>query len=148
MRTLIVVLCAMGFMGCQTTLPPRDVARGTMLVLVESVQTADKVCADIALESKSSTDPVKVKKAADAAGTCAVAKKDAIASIKVGRDLVDAWQAGEESKWGCAVYKSSMALKSMTAAILGMGGTLPAVVVDAIVNAERYLALIDGTDCK
>ena len=100
MRTLIVVLCAMGFMGCQTTLPPRDVARGTMLVLVESVQTADKVCADIALESKSSTDPVKVKKAADAAGTCAVAKKDAIASIKVGRDLVDAWQAGEESKWG------------------------------------------------
>jgi hypothetical protein len=127
-----------------TAKTPRDVARGSVLVLVHAASEGDAVCAAGALalgNSAGGKDPALLQRAIGIAERCAKAKKGVLASASSTAYAIDAWDdAASPGKIGCAAVASFAALGDLRAAIVETGATVPPVLDDALAAATRLSA--------
>jgi len=112
----------------------RDQARATVLTIARGVHDADMLCAELAY----------AKKDGKLARTCADAYDVARDALLGAESAVDAWDEAHEGQVGCAAVKAVASLTSMMSAIKGAGGSVPAVVADALTLAPVLTGVCGG----
>lgn len=128
--------------------PKRDLARASVLLMVQGVELADTICANLAAEAQGSKDVEKLKKASALAHKCADGKATALHGAEAARAALNAWEQGGDGQIGCAAKSVFDGLTSVTDALKSAGGAIPPALDDAIERARTFEPYVQGAVCN
>lgn len=131
-----VVAAVAMLLGCSPAkAPSRATLRGELLTVAAGVKIADEACASLA-ESVASLGPSHLDQGITIADKCSKAYDEAVASLRVAADLIDAYDDVSAGAAMCAVATAGHALHDIVDVIEVADPKLPPALEDALAAAD------------